>query len=181
MTNFVIAEIVKFREMIDGRIERKDPPLTVIPEEHKRVVALLAHERCVPRTTHHFIQLICPFCSDKSIGVISKHIRQELLPVQDEDDEDVPDPSTLLPLETIESAIKSVATRVNYGLDAPSGGKIPTAWCWWRWEIKSQLRDWLPRSVREKADVRQSERIEVPVFLISAARMRSIVGRRKNI
>jgi hypothetical protein len=39
------AEIVKFREMLEHRFERNDPPLTVIPEEHQPVIAKMAHER----------------------------------------------------------------------------------------------------------------------------------------
>lgn len=40
-----LAEIVKFREMLEQRFERNDPPLSAIPEEHKPIIAKLAHER----------------------------------------------------------------------------------------------------------------------------------------
>lgn len=43
--NFYSIEIVKFREMIEQRIERQDPPLTSIPDEHKPLIVKLAQER----------------------------------------------------------------------------------------------------------------------------------------
>lgn len=42
---FGYAEIVKFREMLEQRLEAKEPPLSKVPEEHKRVIAKLVHER----------------------------------------------------------------------------------------------------------------------------------------
>jgi len=39
------SEIVKFREMLERRIERRDPPLTTCPDEHKPLIAKLANER----------------------------------------------------------------------------------------------------------------------------------------
>lgn len=39
------AEIVKFREMLEQRLEAKEPPLSKVPEEHMRVIAKLVHER----------------------------------------------------------------------------------------------------------------------------------------
>lgn len=41
-----ITEIVKFREMLEERLASKQPPLSVIPDEHKPVIAKLVHERC---------------------------------------------------------------------------------------------------------------------------------------
>lgn len=41
----LFAEIVKFREMIEQRIENQEPPLQSIPEEHLPVIAKLGHER----------------------------------------------------------------------------------------------------------------------------------------
>ena len=38
-------DIVKFREMLEGRIDAHEPPLAEIPEEHKPVIVKLAHER----------------------------------------------------------------------------------------------------------------------------------------
>jgi len=51
--------------------------------------------------------------------------------------------------------------RNNYGLDCNDGGKVPAALCVWRWEVKEQFRDWLPKNGREKAESRQAERIQV--------------------
>lgn len=42
---FGYAEIVKFREMLEQRLEAKEPPLSTVPKEHKRVIAKLVHER----------------------------------------------------------------------------------------------------------------------------------------
>ncbi|KIM80821.1 hypothetical protein PILCRDRAFT_822100 [Piloderma croceum F 1598] len=141
-----MQEIVKFREMLEQRIERGNLPLTAYPDEHKPLVAKLANE------------------SDKTAAVLAKHIRNELLPSQDEDDEDInsesANVSASLPLSVVEAAVKSILIRKNYGLDAPlGGGKLPTALCVWRWEVKEEHRDWLPKAAREKADGRLAERI----------------------
>jgi chromatin assembly factor 1 subunit A len=102
--------------------------------------------------------------SDKSLSQLSKHIHQELLPTLDEDDDNV-DTSSLthaaLPLTLVENAIKAVLIRNNYGLDAPLGVKIPAAVCVWRWEVRSEHLDWLPRNSKEKAESRQTDRIQV--------------------
>jgi chromatin assembly factor 1 subunit A len=107
--------------------------------------------------------------SDKTATVLAKHIRSELLPARDEDDDDInsgsANVSASLPLPVIEAAIKSVLSRNNYGLDAPpSGGKLPAALCVWRWEVKEEHRGWLPKGAREKADGRLAERIQVGFF-----------------
>jgi hypothetical protein len=74
--------------------------------------------------------------------------------------------SASLPLSVVEAAVKSILIRKNYGLDAPlGGGKLPTALCVWRWEVKEEHRDWLPKAVREKADGRLAERIQVSMLL----------------
>ena len=41
------TEIVKFREMLEDRIIQKLPPLTAFPDEHRPLIAKLAHERFV--------------------------------------------------------------------------------------------------------------------------------------
>lgn len=101
--------------------------------------------------------------SDKSLAQLSKHIHQELLPTLDEDDNK--DTSSLtqaaLSLTLVENAIKAVLIRNNYGLDAPLGVKIPASVCVWRWEVRGEHLDWLPRNSREKAESRQSDRIQV--------------------
>lgn len=98
------------------------------------------------------------FCSDKSLQVLVKHVKQELLPVQDDDDRDV---SALLPVTAVEAVIKSTMNRNNYGLDALPGVKLPSSSCVWRWETKEQYKDWLPKAVREKTEARIAERVEV--------------------
>ena len=44
---FASTEIVKFREMLEERLERGDDPLDAIPDDHKPLIAKMAHERCV--------------------------------------------------------------------------------------------------------------------------------------
>lgn len=85
------------------------------------------------------------------------------MPTQDEDEEQDNSSSVLaaLPLSTVEAAIKSVVQRNNYGLDGIDGAKAPAAVCVWRWEVKEQHRDWLPKNAREKAEVRVAERVQV--------------------
>jgi chromatin assembly factor 1 subunit A len=41
------AEIVKFRELIEERLESSDSPLTELPDEYRSLIAKLAHERYV--------------------------------------------------------------------------------------------------------------------------------------
>jgi chromatin assembly factor 1 subunit A len=67
-----------------------------------------------------------------------------------------------LPLQVVEAAIKSILSRNNYGLEAPQGNvKMPAALCVWRWEVKSQYWDWLPKAAKEKAEARLIERVQV--------------------
>ncbi|KAI0336329.1 hypothetical protein GY45DRAFT_1315657 [Cubamyces sp. BRFM 1775] len=137
-----MQEIVKFREMLEHRLEVKEPPLDMVPDEHKPVIAKLVHE------------------SDKTLQALSKHVQQQLLPAVDEDEEQ-DDTATILPLDTVEDAIKSIARRVNYGLESPpDGGKVPAAWLIWRWEVSDPYRDWLPKNAREKVDTRIRERLQ---------------------
>ncbi|TBU32249.1 hypothetical protein BD311DRAFT_714705 [Dichomitus squalens] len=135
-----MQEIVNFREMLEERLAAKQSPLTAVPDEHKPVIAKLVHE------------------SDKTLQALARHIQQELLPTMDEDEEEDAT-HAVLPLATVEDAIKSVARRVNYGLDNPTeGGKVPAAWLIWRWEVSDSCRDWLPKNAREKVDNRYRER-----------------------
>jgi hypothetical protein len=85
------------------------------------------------------------------------------MPAQDEDEEYDNSSSALaaLPMSAVEAAIKSVVQRNNYGLDGIGGAKAPAAFCIWRWEVKEQHRDWLPKNAREKAEVRVAERVRV--------------------
>ncbi|KAK0503100.1 chromatin assembly factor 1 subunit A-domain-containing protein [Armillaria luteobubalina] len=134
-----LQEIVKFRELLENRISSGASPLVTIPDDYKPVVAKLAFE------------------SDKSLQVLAKHVKQELLPVQDDDDRDV---SALLPVTAVEAVIQSTMNRNNYGLDAFPGVKLPSSSCVWRWETKEQYKDWLPKAVREKTEARVAERVE---------------------
>ncbi|KAG6919970.1 hypothetical protein DXG01_013319 [Tephrocybe rancida] len=139
-----LQEIVQFREMLEERIKRQAPPLTAIPDEHRPLIVKLTHE------------------SDKTLPVLSKQIRQELLPTQDDDEGEgaTAIAHTALPLTTVEAAIKAVMQRNNYGLDGLGGGKAPAAVCVWRWEVKDQHREWLPKNAREKAEIRMAERVQ---------------------
>lgn len=104
----------------------------------------------------------CPFgLSDKTLQALSKHVQQQLLPAVDEDEEE-DSTAAILPLDTVEDAIKSVARRVNYGLDNPlDGGRAPAAWHIWRWEVSDECRDWLPKNAKEKVENRLRERLQV--------------------
>jgi chromatin assembly factor 1 subunit A len=117
-----------------------------------------------------YMDLILYHLSDKTITVLAKHIRNELLPAQDEDEDNInsgsADVSASLPLSTVEAVIKSILCRINYGLDAPHGGKLPASLCVWRWEVKEEHRGWLPKAAREKADGRLAERVQVGTIFL---------------
>ncbi|KAI0063406.1 hypothetical protein BV25DRAFT_1854444 [Artomyces pyxidatus] len=141
-TTETMQETVKFREWLEERVEKQEPPLSEIPRDHRPLVAKFVQE------------------SDKTISALCKHIQQELVPVDDEDDE-TPDPaSRVLPLGTIEEAIVSVARRVNYGIDVINATKIPASLCVWRWEVRQEHYDWLPKASREKIEARLVERAQ---------------------
>ncbi|KAF5387133.1 hypothetical protein D9615_001848 [Tricholomella constricta] len=91
---------------------------------------------------------------DRTLAALSKHIREALLPTQDEDSNG-------------ETAIKTIMQRTNYGLDGTAGGKAPAAVCVWRWEVKEQYRDWLPKNAREKAESRLAERVQAKQDLLA--------------
>ncbi|PFH52405.1 hypothetical protein AMATHDRAFT_74199 [Amanita thiersii Skay4041] len=136
-----LQEIVNFREFLEERITRQEPPLSDIPDEHRPLVAKMAHE------------------SDKSLAALAKHIRQALLPTSaDEAGEGSSAASDALPLGVVEGAIKAIMIRNNYGLEALNGGRTPAAVCLWRWEVRKEYWDWLPKGGREKASQRLVER-----------------------
>ncbi|KAG9318534.1 chromatin assembly factor 1 subunit A-domain-containing protein [Chiua virens] len=150
-TSETMQEIVKFREMLDARLQNQDQPLTGIPEDHKPLIVKLAQE------------------SDKGVVPLAKHIRSILLPAPGE----VEDAHRLsfelnLPLSVVEHAIQMVMTRVNYGLEAPLGQKLPATVCVWRWEVRDAFKDWLPKSSRESTEARLAERIQASVELRAA-------------
>lgn len=103
--------------------------------------------------------------SDKGLQALCRHIQQELIPAQDEDDEEACKVvAQALPLDLLEKTIKSLASRQNYGLDSScSNGKVPAAWQTWRWEVKDEYRCWLPKAAQEKIQTRFLERQQVRV------------------
>lgn len=62
-------------------------------------------------------------------------------------------------------------SRNNYGLDAANGAKVPAALCVWRWEVKEEHRDWLPKNGRDKAELRMAERVQVGENDLSSLRL----------
>jgi hypothetical protein len=106
--------------------------------------------------------LLNSISSEKGVIPLAKHIRSELLPSFDEDDESSRENiSVALPLLVVEHAIQSLMVRTNYGLDGPLGYKLPPIVCVWRWEVRDDYRDWLPKSAKEKAEARIAERVQV--------------------
>jgi len=101
------------------------------------------------------------------LAVLSKHIHHELLPTLDDEEDEGLAKSTAaaLPLSLVEKVIDEVLIRKNYGLDAPSGVRQPAAVSVWRWEVRSEHWDWLPKNSREKAESRQAERSQVSLPL----------------
>jgi hypothetical protein len=59
------------------------------------------------------------FSSDKTIATLAKIVQQELLPptIDESQEDDMETPPPVVPLEVVEKAIQSVATRVNWGID----------------------------------------------------------------
>ncbi|KAF8911145.1 hypothetical protein CPB84DRAFT_1812600 [Gymnopilus junonius] len=122
-----LQEIVKFRGLLEERINRKEGPLSPL-------IAKLAHE------------------SEKTLTALGKHIHHELLPtVDDDEDKDIASAtSDALPLNLVENAIQEILVRNNYGIDLPLGVKAPAATSVWRWEVRTDHLDWLPKNSREK-------------------------------
>ena len=82
--------------------------------------------------------------------------------MQDDDDEDrAKRAGEALPLSVVEAGINSIMDRNNYGLDAPALTKLPAALAAWRWEVKDEFKNWLPKSARDKAEARLEERKQV--------------------
>ncbi|KAE9406423.1 hypothetical protein BT96DRAFT_915389 [Gymnopus androsaceus JB14] len=137
-----LQELVKFREMLQERATNGGSVLTAIDDEHKPLIAKLAHE------------------SDKTLTALAKHIHSILLPTDDDDEGDAPSGALLLPSSIIESAIQAVAQRNNYGIQTDLGVKAPALTCVWRWEVKESCRHWLPKSAQDKAANRLADRIK---------------------
>jgi hypothetical protein len=162
-----LSEIVKFREMLEQRVERGDPALQAVPEEHQPVIAKLVHERCVSIQTYSHIIDCRPFRSDKTLSALAKYVYHQLIPAQEDLDEKFKSSpfASSFPMSVVEAAIKSVASRNNYGLDGVVAGKAPAAICAWRWEVKEECSNWLPKAALEKAEARRLERIQVHVLV----------------
>ncbi|KAH8107191.1 hypothetical protein BXZ70DRAFT_282272 [Cristinia sonorae] len=146
-----MQEIVQFRESLEKRIEEKQPPLDEITVEFKPLIAKLVHE------------------SDKTITALAKHVQSQLIPAQDEDEDEALQTATAaLPLEVLDRAIKSVAERVDYGLETSvAGARISAGWHIWRWEVKQERRGWLPKAAKEKVEARLAERIQAKKDVLS--------------
>ncbi|KAL0947089.1 hypothetical protein HGRIS_013230 [Hohenbuehelia grisea] len=144
--------IVSLRALLEERIEKQDSPFTDFPEEHRPLIAKLAHE------------------SDKSLSVLAKHLSQELNPMPEDDEQPFAGSSHsgILPASALEAAISSILERNNYGLDSLfTGAKPPAAISVWRWEVKPEYWDWLPKASREKAEARMQERMEAKKYLLA--------------
>lgn len=98
-------------------------------------------------------------CSDKTIGPLARHIQQSLTPEDLEEDEYANSLANPLTLPSIERAIQSVADRVNYGMDWVE--RTPASLSVWRWEVREDKREFLPRASRERLESRISERLQV--------------------
>jgi chromatin assembly factor 1 subunit A len=112
---------------------------------------------------------------------LAKHIRQELLPVQDEEDaERTTKANAMLPLPVVEAAINSTMDRNNYGIDVPLGAKLPASLAVWRWEVKEPFWECLPKNGREKAEARLEERKAVrAIFDLKGVRPHFATGIRQ--
>ena len=89
-----------------------------------------------------------------------------MLPPQDDDEEQPAEVGASLPLKAVEEAISKVAVRVNYGLELSDATRVPAALCVWRWELRPEYRDALPKAACEKAVTRLAERVQVRIFAI---------------
>ncbi|EIW84959.1 hypothetical protein CONPUDRAFT_149822 [Coniophora puteana RWD-64-598 SS2] len=141
-----MQEIVQFREMLKEHVDNQRLPLTAMPDAHKPLIAKLAHE------------------SDKTIAPLVKQIRSELLPAEEGANGQS---SAALPPSTVENAVKEILVRSNYGIDGPLGQKLPATICVWRWEVRDEYKDWLPKSALEKAEARHAERVQAKQELAS--------------
>ena len=111
--------------------------------------------------------------SDKTIAALSKHIQQELVP--DDDDDDTGCSASVLPLSAIEDVVKLLATRVNYGIEYPLT-KTPAALCVWRWELNQEHLPFLPKVSREKVDARLADRIQVSLMNSTSDLSLTLIG-----
>ncbi|KAI0035984.1 hypothetical protein K488DRAFT_82595 [Vararia minispora EC-137] len=136
-----MQETVKFRELLEERIEKREPPLGAVPPEFTPLIGKFIHE------------------SDKTSAALAKHIQQVLTPDNDEDADESPTPA--LSLDAVETCIRSIARRKNYGIDVANYPRAPpAAVCVWRWELSPLNLDWVPKASRDKVSARLAERIQ---------------------
>ncbi|KAJ3839465.1 chromatin assembly factor 1 subunit A-domain-containing protein [Lentinula raphanica] len=148
-----LQELVKFREMIQDLVANHGTPLAAIPDEYQPLIAKLVHE------------------SDKTLPALAKHIHSQLLPSDEDDDEnDASSVALLLPSSIIEDAIQAVAQRNNYGIETDPGVKAAASTCVWRWEVKESCLHWLPKTAQEKVANRRAERVKAKNDLMTIFR-----------
>ena len=71
----------------------------------------------------------------------------------------------------LEQTVKAVADRVNYGLDISTpGARVSAGWHIWRWEVKQEHRNWLPKVAKEKVETRFAERVQVCYLILLLGR-----------
>ncbi|KAH8117500.1 hypothetical protein DFH11DRAFT_1575389 [Phellopilus nigrolimitatus] len=133
-----MQEIVKFRDFMEERARHNCPPLQSIPEDHLPLIAKLVHE------------------SDKTIMSLAKQIQGALKPEDLESSEVEGAEVAALNLAVVESAIVAIADRINYGIDWTERVSAPLSI--WRWEVKEQKFDFLPRIGRDRFEARLTER-----------------------
>lgn len=150
--------MVSIREWLASRVQSRETSLTHIPENYWPLVAKFTQERyTAPMQTNSPLTWRKRDFSDRTITALSKYIQQELTP---DDEEDMDNSASILPLNVIEDVVKRLATRVNYGIES-SLAKTPAALCVWRWELKQEYLSFLPKVSREKVDARLANRIQV--------------------
>ncbi|KAL5490433.1 hypothetical protein ACEPAI_5266 [Sanghuangporus weigelae] len=132
-----MQEIVSFRDFLANRAKESNSPLQDVPEEHVPLIAKLVHE------------------SDKTISFLERHLQEALRPEETETDEANSSGASLTTI-AIESAILRVCDRVNYGIDWME--KVSAATSVWRWEVKEEMYDMLPKASRERFESRLAER-----------------------
>ncbi|KAK1232998.1 hypothetical protein PQX77_003912 [Marasmius sp. AFHP31] len=150
LTRFCL-ELVKFRAMLSERL-KSNQPLSNIEDEYRSLIVKMAYE------------------SDKTLHSLAKHIHSQLVPTDEDEDEDM-DASTVnnvFPFSVIEKSIQAVMDRNNYGLELDSTTKIPNALCIWRWEAKENYQDCIPKAAQEKAAARLAERAQAKSDLLAA-------------
>lgn len=130
-----LAEIVKFRQMLEECVQKQMQPMTIIPDEYRPVIVKLGQE------------------SDKTLAGLSKYIQQQLVTPPEE--ETARSTASILPIAAVEATVQACMSRVNYGIDTT---KASAALNVWRWEAQESYRDWLPKAAKEKADTRLAER-----------------------